>query len=349
MTPKDFAAWFAAPGIASITLTDTLDMSGITLRGTGKTVIGGTLKRARILATDSLFKGVTFDCAPKTGELWFTAIGCYADGSVNTTFDGCTFGGGNEAQGHLLRAYGTKGITVVNTTFSDGMTAFSADKSSDIHVENNTFSRLSDNAIATSGCDGVVIRFNKITGVKSFQGSHTDAIQSWTAVTRDATGKALKWHPCLNYTVTDNIIIQGDGEGNQGIFHRSRSVVLPNDVVDMETTKARNWRIADNLIYGWSHNNAIYMNEGTDGVTITGNLCLSPLDDDCQKWILLEGVTNANVSRNVADMFVSKTFTFTGNATTKAVASLIPDLNKRALATEAGLRLQAGGVRLGVV
>lgn len=346
MTPTDLVKWFSTPGVAELTLTETLDMSGLALKGTGKTIRGGKLIRARVVSTDCVFDGVAFDCAPKVGEAWFTAIACYADGSKDTAFTNCAFGGGNQAQGHLLRGYGVSGISVTNCTFSDAMTAVSFDKATNITIHDNTFTRLSDNAIATSGCDTVSIKRNRIGGVKSYQGSHTDAIQSWTAVQRDATGKALKWFPCVNYDVAENIIIQGDGEGNQGIFHRSRSVVLPGDVVDMETTKARNWRIADNLIYGWSHNNAIYMNEGADGVTITGNLCLSPLDDDCQKWILLESVTNANVSRNVADMYVSKTFTFSGNATTKAVASLIPDLNKRALATEAGLRLQVGGVRL---
>lgn len=355
MTPKDFQVWFAKAGTAEITLTETLDMRGLTVKGSGKTVRGGKLIRARVIATDCVFDDVTFDCAPAEGEAFFQSTACYADGSVNTIWSNCTFMGGGPGKGTGLRANGCSGIKVINCTFVDQMMAFLSDKSSDLHIEGNTFDRISDNGIATAGCDKVLICFNRISGVKAWtdpktgQLAHTDAIQSWTSVTRDAAKKALKWHPCTNYTVTDNIIIQGDGDGNQGIFHRSRSVVLPHDVVDQETTKARGWFIARNLIYGWSHNNAIYMHEGADGVEVVDNLCLSPVDEPCLKWILLEQVTNAKVKRNVADMFISKTgVDFSGNARTKDVAALIPDLAKRALATEAGLRLQAGGVRLSV-
>jgi hypothetical protein len=264
--------------------------------------------------------------------------------------------GGAPGQGTGLRANGCKSLSVTNSTFVDQHMGFFSDKSFDLHVEGNAFDRISDNAIVTSGCDGVLIKANRISGLKPWTDpkngavSHTDAIQSLTSVTRDGTGKALKWHPCLNYVVTDNIIIQGDGDGNQGIFHRSRSTVQPKDVVDYETTRARNWLIARNLIYGWSHNNAIYMIEGGDDVEIIDNLAMSPTDaDNCQKWILLENVTNATVKRNVADMFVSKSgVDFSGNAKTAALASIIPDLNKRSQATEAGLRLQVAGVRLNI-
>ena len=366
MTPKELQAWFTKPGTAEIELSETLDMRGVVLKGAGKTIRGGKLIRARIIPTDCTFDGVAFDSAPLPGEAYFQSIACYADGAANTVWRSCSFEGGGPGQGTGLRVNGCNGVTVRSCAFTDQMMGLVSDKTTDLVAVENTFDRISDNAIATSGCDGVLIKANIISGVKAWTDpktgivAHTDAIQSWTSVTRDGTGKALKWHPCLNYTVTDNIIIQGDGDGNQGIFHRSRSVVQAKDVVDFETTRARHWLIARNLIYGWSHNNSIYMIEGGDDVTIEGNISVSPIDEPAIKWVMLENVTNATVRNNVADAFYSKTgpstyvdmFTnphgvdFVNNARTKDVAGLIPDLGKRALATEAWLRLQVGGVRL---
>lgn len=350
MTPKEFQTWFAKPINDEITLTETLDMSGLTLKGAGKTVRGGTLKRARIVATDFAFYGTTFDCAPLLTDRWDSAIGAYIDGSKHGIFDGCVFGGGTLEKGMGMRAYGVEDITVRNSEAKDGYQGLSFLKAKRIEVTDCDIHHVGENGITAAGCLGLKILRNHIHDITPVNGAHPDAIQTWTyrqpsPIKDDRSGDI--YYPVNDVEIDDNVIMQGSGAGMQGIFHRSRA----NAFADTPTalTDCTNWKVRRNLIYGSAYTNAIYINEGVHGVEATDNLVLAPFDAQYQNRFDLKGCTNVTLKRNVANLFLNCPADWAkSNILTKDVAALIPDLNKRALATEAGLRLQVGGVRLSV-
>lgn len=345
MTPKDLATWFATPGTATIDLTEALDMRGVTLKGSSKTIRGGELKRARIVATDSHFEGVTFNSDAQPTDQWFVPIGAYIDGSKRLTFDQCKFGGGTLEKGIGLRGNDVEDITITRSEFKDGYQGPSFLKAKRVTVNDCDIHHLGENGITAAGCLGLTILRNKIHDITPVNGAHPDAIQTWTYRQPMPDGSSV-FYPVNDVVIEDNVIIQGEGMGMQGIFHRSRANALADTPQD--ATRCYNWAIRRNLIYGWAYTNAIYLNEGVDGVVATDNLVLAPFDATFQSRFDLKGCTNVVLERNVANMFLNCPPWQTANVETKAVALLIPDLAKRALATEAGLRLQAGGVRLRV-
>ena len=343
MTPKELATWFASPGTATLDLTDTLDMRGVTLKGSSKTIRGGELKRARIVATDSHLEGVTFNSDAQPLDKWFVPVAANIDGSARLSFDQCTFGGGNLGQGIGLRGNVVEDITITRSEFKDGYQGPSFNRAKRITVNDCDLHHLGENGITAAGCIGLTIRRNFIHDITPVNGAHPDAIQTWTYRQPMPDGSSV-FYPVNDVVIEDNVIIQGDGEGMQGIFHRSRANALAT--TPWADTMCYNWTIKRNLIYGWAYTNAIYLNEGVDGVEATDNIVLAPFDAKYQNRFDLKGCTNVTLQRNVANMFLNCPPWQGANVETKAVASLIPDLAKRALATEAGLRLQAGGVRL---
>lgn len=336
MTPSELVAWYAAPGSATIELKDSLNMKGLTLRGSGKTIIGGTLSRVRLVATDATFLDTLFDCAPAAGEAWYSPIGCNADGSKRVTFSRCRFGGGSLEIGIGLRGNDVEDLTVSQSVFTGGYQGPTFCRGKRVTIEDSEFHRLGENGITVAGCEGLSVRRNFIHDITPVNGAHPDGIQTWTH--RNTAGL---FFPVNDVLIEDNIILQGEGKGMQGIFHRSRPNALPDTPWD--ATLCRNWVVRSNLVYGWAYTNALYLNEGVDNVTIADNLCLSPTDDGVNTWIFMEGVTNLRLVRNVADMFIGKSipadWASWGNVETKKLAPMLPDLAKRTLATVAGLRI----------
>ena len=343
MTPKEFQTWFAKPINDEITLTETLDMKGLTLTGAGKTVRGGTLKRVRLVGTDCTFDGVTFDCAPLPEDKWFVPIGAYIDGSKHITFTGCKFGGGSLEKGIGLRGNDVEDVSVIGCEFKDGYQGPSFLRAKRILVEGCDLHHLGENGVTIAGCLGLTVRDNFIHDITPVNGAHPDAIQTWTYRQPSTAGDT--YYPVNDVLIEGNVILQGSGGGMQGIFHRSGANAVAG--ADPALYRCHNWTVRNNLVYGFAYTNAIYLNEGVDGVTIEGNLVISPFDAQYQGWIYLKGCANLTIRRNVANNYLEcPKDVLKSNILTKDVASLIPDLNKRALATEAGLRLQVGGVRL---
>lgn len=334
MTPKEFQTWFAAPGVATIELAETIDLRGIALRGSGKTVKGGMLKRARILSTDCSFVGVAFDMAPLEGEQWYAAIACNIDGSKRLSFTGCKFGGGSLGMGMGMRAIDVEDITVSDCEFKDGYQGPAFTRAKRVTVEDCDCHHLGENGITGAGVDGFTIRRNIIRDISAFGTAHPDAIQTWTHENKGIL------YPMLNVLIEDNIILQGNGTGMQGVFHRSRAAVPATSSV--ESTMARGFIVRRNLLYGWAQWHGITIYEGAEGVVVEDNLVLSPLDSVAQYRIDLKGCTAPIVRRNVANAYLNTP----AGVFTKAISRLIPDLAKRALATARGLRLQEGGVEL---
>lgn len=340
MTPTQLIAWFAIPGTATLDLSETIDMRGQhALKGSGKTINGGKIIRAKMIANDCAFIGTEFSSAPVAGETYEKAVACYADGSKRVTFERCVFGGGNLGQGIGLRANDAEDITVKNCEFKDGYQGPSFVRGKRIAVLNNNIHDVGENGITVAGCVGLTIRGNFIHDITPVNGAHPDAIQTWT--NRDGAGV---FYPVNDVLIEDNVILQGSGGGMQGIFHRSRANALAT--TPLEDTMCHNWVVRRNLVYGFAYTNAIYLNEGARNVSITDNLVLSPLDA-VQGWIYAKGCEGLEVAKNVSNGFREcPADVLRNNVQTKDVAALIPDLAKRALATEAGLWLQAGGVRL---
>jgi hypothetical protein len=175
----------------------------------------------------------------------------------------------------------------------------------------------------------IVIDGNKFSDFFVGEGDHPDAIQFWTAGTKQASS---------NIIIRNNQIFQGRGAGTQGIFLTDQVGTLPY----------QNVRIENNLLYVYDGYNGIMVGHGR-GVEIIGNSVLSETRDNQKYWIRLDRVEGVTLRNNVADSFVNqnnKSLTMDNNifldARTSA-AGRIRDLQALAGATVAGLVIPGVG------
>lgn len=214
---------------------------------------------------------------------------------------------------------------------------FNINRCRNVSIERNDINGVGENGLSIAGCEGIAIRDNVLRDFTAQGNAHPDAIQLWTARIGD------KWYPVHNVVIDGNVLLQGNGTGMQGIFHRSRVLVKAGEAVPDELTRCRNWKITNNIVYQWGQWHGISLIEGVDNVSIINNTLLSPTDDPKRCWINLDACNSVSLIRNVADDFIGKSmpadWAAWGNLKTAKIAPLIRDLNARALASVEGLRV----------
>ncbi|QHL90113.1 hypothetical protein GVO57_03785 [Sphingomonas changnyeongensis] len=234
-----------------------------------------------------VFRQLDIGRALAPGEPDFTQLSTVTD-SRAVRFDRIFFHGSrdgtpaNDAWG--LYVVGSSGIEIAGSRFEELMRAYIFDRSSDIAVIGNSFRLIRSDAGDFAAVDRVVVRGNSYRDFMPRADDHPDAIQFWTNGQQRGSSDIL---------IEDNVIMQGDGVGPQGIFIRDEQKRYPY----------RNLVIRNNLIYTEDQWEGISV-EGAADVEVSGNSVLSPLDRQKQAWIRLENVGRATVTGNVTVRYV---------------------------------------------
>lgn len=231
--------------------------------------------------------------------------------------------------GNGLNFVDSRNVTVKASRFEQLGRGLSASGSTDIAFNNNVFRAMRTDGMNFANVQRIIIDGNKFSDFFVGEGDHPDAIQFWTAGTKQASS---------NITIRNNQIFQGRGAGTQGIFLTDQVGTLPY----------QNVRIENNLLYVYDGYNGIMVGHGR-GVEIIGNSVLSETRDNQKYWIRLDRVEGVTLRNNVADSFVNqnnKSMTMENNIFLDArtsVAGRIRDLQALAGATVAGLVIPGVG------
>lgn len=225
--------------------------------------------------------------------------------------------------GNGLNFVDSRNVTVKASRFEQLGRGLSASGSTDIAFTNNVFRAMRTDGMNFANVQRITIDGNKFSDFFVAEGDHPDAIQFWTAGTKQASS---------NIIIRNNQIFQGRGAGTQGIFLTDQVGTLPY----------QNVRIENNLLYVYDGYNGIMVGHGR-GVEIIGNSVLSESRDNQKYWIRLDRVEGVMLRNNLADSFVNqnnKAITTDNNIFLDAkpgVAGRIRDLQAQANATVLGL------------
>lgn len=225
--------------------------------------------------------------------------------------------------GNGLNFVDSRFVTVKASRFEQLGRGLSASGSTDIAFADNVFRAMRTDGMNFANVQRVTIDGNKFSDFFVGEGDHPDAIQFWTAGTRQASS---------NIIIRNNQIFQGRGAGTQGIFLTDQVGTLPY----------QNVRIENNLLYVYDGYNGIMVGHGR-GVEIIGNSVLSETRDNQKYWIRLDRVEGVTLRNNLADSFVNqnnKAIVSDSNIFLDAkprTAARIRDLQALANATAAGL------------
>jgi Right handed beta helix region len=283
------------------------------------------------------FQGLEIGRPLLTGEPEWTRYASVKNGT-NITFNSVYFHGsldGNSANdGQGLNVTASKFVTIQNSRFEQLTRGVVFADSSDLTLKGNSFRNLRSDGADFAAVQRVTIDANTFRDFKPVGLDHPDAIQFWTSGTTKASTDIL---------ISNNQIFQGNGGGIQAIFLRDEVGTLPY----------QNVRITNNVAYVPDFHNGIALLGGRN-VEISGNTVLSPTTDTKKFTIRLENTAGAVIRNNVADVLINVNNTALTLGTNKflstdpKVALLIPDVNKGALATAAGLVISGTGYVSGV-
>lgn len=178
-------------------------------------------------------------------------------------------------------------VTVSNSEFQQAEHALSFLDNDGLKIVNNNFHDLRVDGVRGGGTSNLVISNNYFTnfypkmGTKEVAGDHPDAIQLWTTNT---TASAT------NITITDNLIVRGEGLAVQGIFFRDQVGDLP----------FKNVTVSGNTVIG-GISNGIGLN-GIDGLVATNNEVVA-IDGQVSN-IMMRNTSNATLAGNQASSYM---------------------------------------------
>ncbi|MDZ3833690.1 MAG: right-handed parallel beta-helix repeat-containing protein [Sphingopyxis sp.] len=226
-------------------------------------------------------------------------------GSKNISFDHITvsgpdnLGSGNEKSAFMIRS--SSDVTVSNSEFHHLWHGINMLDNSDVTIVGNNFHDIRTDGVRGGGNSDLIISNNIFTDFRPNTGDHPDAIQLWSTNAAE---------PGRNITISDNLVVRGDGSPVQGIFIRDTFGQMPFE----------NVAITGNLVMGGMYQGIAL--KGVDGAVIIGNQVVAY--DDQLSWILADSASNVNLADNIASKFLING------------VSLAPNGNKLAAPTSVG-------------
>lgn len=210
-------------------------------------------------------------------------------GSSNITFDDVTISGGSgdasKSVGWGLFLRNSSNITVENSSVDHVAMAINVINVDGLTIQNNNFHDNRRDGLNLAQVDNVLIDGNMFSDMHPVNGEHPDAIQFMTSGTTESS---------TNITISNNVVMQGNGDPIQGIFMNDEIGTLPY----------QNVNITNNLIYVNGLNNGISITDAQN-VNISSNTVVSRTDDTVAAWVSLAKITNATVANNVGDKFIT--------------------------------------------
>jgi Ca2+-binding RTX toxin-like protein len=271
---------------------------------------------------DMTIRGVSIGSALSPTEALWTRMAEFS-GSRNLVIENVrvhgSLDGNPQNDGFGIVARNMDGFTVRNSAFNELARGMQVLNSKNVEVTKNRFETLESDGINFTAVQNVMIDGNSFTDFRPLAGAHPDAIQFWT--NGQTVGNS-------DITIRNNVMLQGNGVGPQGIFLRDETGVLPY----------RNVVIENNLMYGSDQWHGIAVSDAI-GLRVAGNTVLSPNNDDKRYWISVSKSQDVTVTGNVADEIIVGTSNINAVVTENqslrvdpTLSSLFPNLNAGALA-----------------
>lgn len=216
----------------------------------------------------------------KGGQLnAFTVMSCQNILMDNLTVHGLpNIGSGNESS--LMMVRNSQNVTVSNSEFFNGWHGVCMLNNTGLNIVDNSFHDMRTDGVRGGGNSDLMIARNMFTDFYPAAGDHTDAIQIWSTNTTQAA---------KNITITDNLVVRGDGAPTQGVFVRDTFNTLPFE----------NVTITNNMIAGGLYN-AIAVNGVASGTIANNTVAGFP---DQKSWIRTENITNMDIKDNKATWY----------------------------------------------
>ncbi len=226
--------------------------------------------------------GVTFEGLEIAGRA--KAVGVGVTGSTDIRFERMDFHGIMDADytndGGGISIKNSSGVVVANSQFHELGAGIAHSNAQGLQVLGNSFYNLRSDGVSGSGSSGVRISGNTFTNFYPEPNDHPDAIQFWTSV----GGEAAR-----DITITDNVIIRGEGRVMQGVFLGNEA-----DIPYVNVT------ITGNAVIG-SMYNGIYVSRG-QGVQVLDNVVVGYRD--MMAWIQIKNTTEATIAGNITSSYV---------------------------------------------
>lgn len=210
--------------------------------------------------------------------------GFRTDSSKNISFDHLEVSGpAGDLSTNNVSAFGiaySSNVTVTNSEFHHFRHAIGVKGNDGVLIENNVFRDLREDGIRGSMNDNLTVKGNFFTNFFPIESDHADGVQLWT--NNSTKGSS-------NITITDNLMVRGDGQAFQGVFMRDEVKTLPYD----------NIVVTNNVILGSNHN-AIAIDHALSG-TISGNTVMGYGERNV--WIRTTN-SDMKVSDNIAPTYM---------------------------------------------
>jgi Right handed beta helix region len=177
----------------------------------------------------------------------------------------------NEAPAQNVTAFGiesSSNINISDSTFNDFFVGIGANKNTNVSITDNSFTDLDKGGVEMGAVTGATISDNNFTDFHTPFGTHSDAIQLYTASMPNGSS---------NVVIDGNLYYRGDGTPSQGIFVQDEVGTMPYN----------NITIDDNTIIGaqW---NAIYLKHAIGSVQVSDNTVAT--------WTGYDGSTNGTTN-----------------------------------------------------
>ncbi|ODP36470.1 right-handed parallel beta-helix repeat-containing protein [Sphingomonas turrisvirgatae] len=226
--------------------------------------------------------GLTFTNLTFADKTPATAYDFEIKNSKDIAFDHVVIKGADGASGYDSNPFmvrSSENVSITNSEITHLRYGINMLDNTGVVVKGNYFHDIRADGIHGGGLSNIDISSNLFTNFRPQPGDHADAIQFWTA---NQTTSAS------NISVTNNVVLRGDGGPIQGIFM--------GDEVD--TLPYKNVLISGNLIVGGLFN-GIYV-ERADGLTVTNNSVVGYTDQ--ASWIRVNDATV--LDGNVAQVYI---------------------------------------------
>lgn len=184
---------------------------------------------------------------------------------------------GYDSAPFLIR--GSQNVAVTNSEVTHARYGISMLDNSGVTISGTYFHDLRTDGVRGGGNSNVTITKNIFTDFYPADGDHPDAIQFWTTNTSASAS---------NITITDNVILRGDGAAMQGIFMRDEVGNLPY----------KNVTISGNVVVGGMYHGITVGN--AEGLTVTNNEVTGYADQ--KSWISVKGA--ATLTGNTAQTYL---------------------------------------------
>ena len=240
------------------------------------------------------FTGLNFSFAEAATDAQADAsVGVTVQASSHITFNNDNFHGVLNGDPTLdikgLSIQGSSSVAVENSQFQDLRVGMIDGDNNGVTISGDYFHDIRVDGIDNFGASNVTISGNDFTdfyrqGNPEDGGDHPDAIQFWT------TGTTTE---ASNISIQNNVIVQGQGLNMQGVFMQA-DASLP----------FQNVTISGNMVVGGS-TNALYV-QNANGLQMSGNTVTGLTSQNgTTPHVVIEGVTNAQLTSNSAMKFVT--------------------------------------------